>query len=191
MRILVTVLTGIGMIGVGVDFLAFFAILGPLSGGCAMAGVAAILMGLIVLVALGFFGLIAGLASLGLILWWRRSKWGPRLLIPANLLSMAFFYWSPVSPGQVAWASVLVLLGIAPAAATVLLFWALVSRGPGPGRVADVLVLGLIALPLALGYAYVIRADVSAALTPPPPPVAAASGGCGTTAELITTVVTP
>jgi len=191
LRILVTVLTGIGMIGVGVDFLAFFAILGPLTGGCAMAGVAAILMGLIVLVVLGYFGLIAGLAIPGLILCWRQSKWGPRLLIPANLLSMAFFYWSPVRPGQVAWASVLVLLAIAPAVATVLLFWALVTRGPGPVGIADALVLGLMALPLASGYAYGVGADVSAALTPAAAPQAVVhvDVGCGGSASLLTGVL--
>src|SRR6476661_1703798 len=87
--IVITVLTAIGMIGVGVDFLGLFAG-GPLTGGCAMAGVAALLMLGAFLLVLGYLVLIAGLATPGLILFWRRSMWGPRLLIPANLLAMAF-----------------------------------------------------------------------------------------------------
>lgn len=177
MWIAVTVLTAIGMVGVGVDFLG---LLGgrPLTGGCAMAGVAAILMLIGVLLVLGYLLLIGGLATGGLILFWRRSGWGPRLLIPANLLAMAFFILPPVGPGYVGWAAVLVLLAAAPTAAVVLLFWALLSRGSEATRIADLVVLGAIALPLAWACFSGLSADVSAAMTPPPP-VVAAHVGCG------------
>jgi hypothetical protein len=175
--ILVLVLTTIGMVGVAVDFLGLFS-RGPLTGGCAMAGVAAILMLFAFLVVLGYLLLIGGLATGGLILFWRRSGWGPRLLIPANLLAMAFFILAPVGPGYVAWAVVLVLLAAAPTAAVVVLFWALLSRGSETTRIADLVVLGAIALPLAWACISGLSADVSASMTPPPPLVAA-HVGCG------------
>ena len=182
---LVTALTMIGVVGVAVDVLAFFAIHGPLTGGCAMGGVAAVLMLVAALLVLGYVALIGGLATVGLIDFWRQSRWGPRLLILANLLAMAFFFWSPVNPGQLGWAVVLVLFGIAPAVAVVLLFWALLSRGTGPVRVAELVVLGLIALPLAWAFEFGISTDVTGAMKPAPQLIAA-RGGCGAPAELFT-----
>jgi hypothetical protein len=184
--ILVTVLTGIGMIGVGVDFLGLFAS-GPLTGGCAMAGVAALLMlGAFLLVA-GYLVLIAGLVMPGLILFWRRSRWGPRLLIPANLLAMAFFILPPVGPGYLAWAVVLVLLAAAPTAAVVLLFWALLSRGSESARIADLVVLGALALPLTWACIQGLSVDVSTAMTPAPQLVA--QHGCGGSSSLLPAVL--
>jgi hypothetical protein len=188
--IAVTVLTLTGMLGVAVDFLAFFAIHGPLTGGCAMAGVGFVLMLFAVLLVGGYLVLIGGLASGGLILFWRRSKWGPRLLIPANLLSLAFFYWPPLDPGQVVWASVLLVLAAAPAAAVVLLFWALLADGSGVVRVADLLVFGLIALPLAWAGLMGLSSDVGAAMTPAPHLVAARAG-CSVPAPAALPVLRP
>jgi hypothetical protein len=176
-------LTGVGLVGILVDFGAFFAIHGPLTGGCAMAGAAAILMMIALLAVLGYGGLAGVLALTGLIFFWRRSRWGPRLLIPANLLSMAFFYWSPVDPGQLTWATVLVLFSAAPAIAVVLSVWALLSPASLGIRVGELGVLGTIAFVLLSAYVYGINADITAGMAPPPQLVARA--GCGPAATIM------
>lgn len=176
----VTVLTGLGLFGILVAFASFFAVLGPLRGGCAFGGIAAILMlvaGLVVLVYLALVGL---LALLGVIFFWRRSRWGPRLLIPSNLLSMVVFYLSPFSPdgrgGHAEWAVALVLFAVAPAVAAGLLLWALQSSGSWKVRIVELAVLAVIAVPSVSGWFYGLEVDFAAALAPTPPPVAAAPG---------------
>lgn len=177
-------LSALGLIGILVDFVAFFAIHGPLTGGCAMAGVGAVLMLIALLVVLGYAALAGVLAIAGLIFLWRRSRWGPRCLITANLLSMAFFYWSPVNPGQVGWVAVLLLFGAAPAVAVVLLVWPLLSKVRARVWIVELVVLFVIAFPLVSAYTYGIGADIAAALAPPPPPVAAVHGCGGSTASM-------
>lgn len=176
--IVVAIMTGLGLTGILVDFFGFLASLGPLTGGCAMAGVGFILMFFALLLVLAYTAVAAGLALTGLIFFWRGSRWGPRLLIPGNLLAMGFFYWSPVGPGQVAWAAVVVLLGALPAIAVALLVWALLARGTWQARIAELVLLGALALPLGSAYAYGIETDIGAAFATPPPAVAAAHG-CG------------
>jgi hypothetical protein len=149
-----------------------------------LAGLGVLLMLVAAVLVLLYCGLIAALAVSGLVFSWRRSRWGPRLLIPANLLSMAFFYWSPVDPGQMVWATVLVLFSAAPAIAVVLLTWALLSPASLGTRVGELGVLGTIAFVLLSAYAYGINADITAAMAPPPQLVARA--GCGTSATIMT-----
>jgi len=148
-----------------------------------MAGVGAILMLIALVVVLAYAGLAGVLAITGLIFLWRRSRWGPRCLITANLLSMAFFYWSPVDPGQVVWVAVLLLFGAAPAVAVVLLVWPLLSKVRARVWIVELVVLLVIAFPLVSAYAYGIEADVAAGLAPAPPLVAAAHGCGGSTAS--------
>jgi hypothetical protein len=83
---------------------------------------------------------------------------------------------------------ILLLFGAAPAVAVVVLAWALLSQGTGRTRIVELVVLGLIALPLASAYVYGINADVTAALASPPPLVAAAHTGCGPSAPSATIV---
>lgn len=184
--ILVTTLTAIGLLGIFVDFAAFFAIHGPLTGGCGgLAGLGLVLMAVAALLVLVYGALIGALTVTGVIFFWKRSRWGPRLLIPANLLSMAFFFWSPVDPGQATWATALVLLGAAPAVAVGLLVWSLVSRADRTVWLGELVTLGLIALFMVPAFVDGISADVAAGLAPPPQLVAHA--GCGsTTAAAIT-----
>jgi hypothetical protein len=178
--VVVASLSAIGLVGILVVFGGSIASLGPLTGGCGLGpGVGLILLALAAVLVLVYAGLAGGLAVTGLIFFRRHSRWGPRLLIPANLLTMAFFYWSAVSPGQVAWAVVLVLFGAAPAIAVILLVWSLASQGTARMRVAELVVLGLLALPPLSAYVYGVNSTVTTALTPPPPPVAAAPTGCG------------
>jgi hypothetical protein len=185
----VATLSAIGLVGILLIFVGFVASLGPVTGGCGLGpALGLFLLALAAALVLVYFGLAGGLAATGLILFRRHSRWGPRLLIPANLLAMAFFYWSPVSPGQVAWVVILLLFGAAPAVAVVVLAWALLSQGTGRTRIVELVVLGLIALPLASAYVYGINADVTAALASPPPLVAAAHTGCGPSAPSATIV---
>ena len=187
---LVAILTAVGLAGILVDFVAFFAIHGPLTGGCAFGGVAAALMIIALLLVLAYAGFAGALALTGLIFFWRRSRWGPRLLIPSNLLSMAFFFWSPVNPGQVDWVAILVLLAAAPAVAVAMLVWPLLSRAAPRVWIVELVVLLVIALPLVAAYIYGIETDVVAAFAPPPPLVAAAHG-CGGSAAALTAPQTP
>jgi hypothetical protein len=177
--ILVAGLTAAGLAGVVVDFLGLFVAAGHgFGGGCALAGMGflLILIGLVLVVI--FVGLVGSVASLGLALLWRGSLWGPALLIASNLLSMAFYAWSPVYAGQVVWAGAVVVLAIAPAVAVVVLLPALVSRGRIRVRVLELVVLGLIAVPLVWLWVGGLAADVTAASTLPPHPQQTASAAC-------------
>jgi hypothetical protein len=184
--ILVTALTVLGLVGILVDFSALFGIHGPLIGGCGgLGGLGVLLMLGMATVVLTFLFLVGVLATIGLISLWRRSRWGPRLLIPSNLLSMAFFGFSPVGPGDVGWAVVLILFGAAPAVAVGLLALALLSR-PRQGAVLrdEAVLLGMVALILLPAFAYGMSLDLAAAFAPAPQLVAHA--GCGGSALLIT-----
>jgi hypothetical protein len=190
MWIVVFTLTGIGGVGMIVEFVSYFAILGPLTGGCANGGLAGVLMliaGVAVLIYVAVVGLIA---LIGVIFFWRRSRWGPRLLIPSNLLSMAFCYWTPLSPGthggHADWAIILLLFGAAPAIAVGLLVWALLSRVSLPVWIAEAVVLGLIALPTVTGYTYGMGVNAESIFLPPPAPVVAAAHGCAPATAALT-----
>jgi hypothetical protein len=174
---LVVALTAIGVAGIVVDFVGFFAASGRgIAGGCALGGLAFFLVSFAALLVLIFIGLVGVMAAIGSILFWRRQRWGPLLLIPSNLLTMAFFDFSPVYQGQVVWAAVVLLFAGAPLCAVGLLVWALWTRARGRERVVELVVLGLIGLPLLALYVAGINADVTLALTPPPQ--AAAPGSC-------------
>jgi hypothetical protein len=134
------------------------------------------LVSIAALVVLVFVGLIGVMASIGSVLFWRRRRWGPLLLIPSNLLAMAFFDFSPVYQGQVVWAAVVLVFAAAPACAVALLLWALLTRANARERVVELLVLGLIGLPLIALYIAGINGDVTMALTLPPP--VTAPGSC-------------
>jgi hypothetical protein len=176
---LVVALTAIGLVGILVDFVGFFAASGHgISGGCAGGGVAFFLVSIAALVVLVFVGLIGVMASIGSVLFWRRRRWGPLLLIPSNFLTMAFFDFTSVYEGQLVWAAVVLLFAAAPACAAGLLLWALWTRASGRERVVQLFVLGLIGLPLVALYVAGINSDVTMALTPPPPVIITAPGTC-------------
>jgi hypothetical protein len=173
---LVVALTAIGLVGIFVDFVGFFVASGHgISGGCALGGVAFIIVSIAALVVLVFVGSIGVMASIGSVLFWRRRRWGPLLLIPSNLLAMAFFYFSPVYQGQFVWAAVVLLFAAAPACAVGLLLWALWTRANARERVVELVVLGLIGLPLVALYVAGVNGDATMAVTPPPPVTAPAT----------------
>jgi hypothetical protein len=173
----VVALTAIGVAGILVDFVGFFAASGRgISGGCALGGLAFFLVSFAALLVLIFVGLVGVMAAIGSIFFWRRQRWGPLLLIPSNLLTMAFFDFSPVYQAQVVWAVVVVLFAAAPLCAVGLLVWALWTRSQARERVVDLVVLGLIGLPLVALYVAGINLDVTMAFAPPPQ--VAAPGSC-------------
>jgi hypothetical protein len=185
--IAVATVTAIGLVGAVVDFLGLFAASGQgFAGGCGGFGGVLFILILLVLIVLGMMG---ALAAVGLFLFWRRLRWGPLLLVPSNLLVMGFFGWSsPVYPGQVVWAVVIVLLGAAPAIAVVLLVWPLLTRGRLWVRVTEFVVLGLIALPLVWLYVSGLTNDIRTGMTPPAAQVA--STGCGSGSAWLPAVAT-
>src|ERR1700730_2758853 len=176
--IVLTALSVIGLIGMAIDFLGAFAAFPLHGGGCGgMAGVLLLFL-VMILIALA---LIGGLALVGLILLWARSRWGPLLLVPSNLLVMGFFgWWNPVNKGQLAWATALLILAAAPAIAAALGLWPLLTRGRLWVRAIELVILGLIALPLVQLFIAGITVDIQTALAVPPPQVASSGGGgCG------------
>ena len=177
--ILIAGLTAVGLAGVVIDFDGLFVAAGNgFGGGCAMAGMGFLIVVLGTVVVLIFVGLVGGLASLGLALLWRGSLWGPGLLIASNFLAMAFYAWAPVGPGQVAWAATVLVLASAPALAVLLLLPALVSHGRIGVRALELVVLGLIGLPLVWLWVGGVNADVTAASTLPPQVQHSAAAAC-------------
>jgi hypothetical protein len=167
---LVVALTAIGLAGLLPAFLGFFVTSerGFATGGCAMAGAGFLLVVFLALLLLVFVALNGVLASIGSILLWRYSRWGPLLMIPSNFLTMAVFVYLPVHQGQVVWTAVVLLFAAAPAGAVGLLIWALWTRAAVRERLVELIVLGLIGLPLLTLYVAGVSRDVTAVLTSPP-----------------------
>jgi hypothetical protein len=168
-------LTAIGLVGAVVDLVGLL-VANPPHGCAAGIGFAAMVGFMaIILVALG---LVAVLAILGTVFLYRRSRWGPLLMVPANLLTMGFFgWWTPVYPGQLAWAAVVVMLAATPALAVALLVAPLLSRDRLRVRLIELALLGALALPVAWLFVSGMAFDVSAGLQQPPAPVVAWGSG--------------
>jgi hypothetical protein len=189
--IVLTALTIIGLIGMAIDFLGAFAAFPLHGGGC--GGMAGVLLLFLVMILIAM-ALIGGLALVGLILLWERSRWGPLLLVPSNLLAMGFFgWWNPVNKGQLVWATTLLILAAAPAIAAALALWPLLTRGRLWVRAIETLILGLIALPLVQLFIGGMTVDIQTGLAAPPPQVASSGGsGCaGASAGLPAYAMTP
>lgn len=124
-----------------------------------------------------FFGawlvVLAGLAGLGLLMFWLRSPAGPLVLIFCNLLMMAFYGFAhPVDHGDIVWALVVVEIAAAPAIAVALVLWPLLTRWPLWVRVVEFVIIAAIALPVAWLFGFGVSNDIRTALTTPPPPPA-------------------
>lgn len=157
----VAILTAIGLIGP----LIFLPKVLPLGNSCSPevfhAFLALIGVALVVL---------AGVAGLGLLMFWLRSRWGALVLVLCNLLMMCFYGLAgPIYPGELVWAAVLVVIGAAPAIAAALALWALLTRGRLWVRAVEAVVIAVIALPPVWLYGFGMTNDVQTALTPPPP----------------------
>lgn len=188
--ILVASLTVIGLVGTAVDFLGGMFVASGHGLGVGCGGMVGVLF-LLILLVLIILGLIALLASVGLGLFWRKSRWGPLLLVSSNLFAMGVFGWiPPVYPGQLLWAAVILMLASAPAIAVVLLVWPLMTRGRLWVRGVELVVLGLLAIPVVCLYASGLKYDIQMGLTTPPTQVASASCG-GSLASLAALSTTP
>jgi hypothetical protein len=144
-------------------------------------------------IVLGFsvFGLVwlvvlAGLAGLGLLMFWLRSPAGPLVLLFCNLVMMAFYgFAQPIDHGNIAWGLVVVDVAAAPAIAGALVLWPLLTRWALSVRVVEFVIIAAISLPVSWLFGYGVTNDIGTALTPPPPPPAYVStappgsyGGC-------------
>jgi hypothetical protein len=127
---------------------------------------------------------LAGVAGLGLLMFWLRSRWGALVLVFCNLLMMGFYGLAgPIYPGELVWAAVLLVIGAAPVIAAALALWALLTRGRLWVRAVEAVIIAVIALPPVWLYGFGMTNDIRTALTPPPPvhalPVSQGQvGGC-------------
>jgi hypothetical protein len=134
---------------------------------------------------LAWLVVLAGVAGLGLLMFWLRSPAGPLVLIFCNMVMMAFYGFAhPVDHGDIVWALVVVDIAATPAIAGALVLWPLLTRWALWVRVIEFVIITLIALPVLWLYGSGVGNDIRTALTPPPPPPAYLSapqgppGGC-------------
>lgn len=186
-RALTTTLTVIGILGlyvyIGVQ-------IGGVRPGCALGSILfALVFGVILLLyAIGV------LAVVGIVLLNVRSRWGPLLLVPTNLLVTSFFgWWWFDTPGQVGWTIAIIVLSAVPVLAAILLLKPLMSRGRPWVRLTEFVVLGALAVPMLLTYGTGVTSEIMAAQQPVPAPVAASTTSpCGgTTADSALTASQP
>lgn len=174
------VLTALGLIGIWVDlFGSTIGSGGRITGGCGGGFGIVILLLLVLALTWGFVALVA---AAGAFLLWRRSRWGPLLLIPINLLDLYLLGGAQdVSPGQLIWGAVVLVLTAVPASAVVLLVWPVMTRGRLWVRILELAILGALAVPVLLtagpGAAANLNNAVHAA-QPAPPSVVLVQGGC-------------
>lgn len=114
------------------------------------------------------FFVLAAVAALGLWIFWYRSLWGPLILVVCNLLTMGLYGWAPlVSPGQLLWTVLVVVVAAAPAIAGMLVLWPLVTRGRLWVRAIEIVIIAAMALPLVWLYGSGLSNDIRTPLTPP------------------------
>jgi hypothetical protein len=189
LRLLVSALTAIGVVGLPVvcfgPLFEYLGRQGGIRGGCGGGGaiLVAMLFGAIVVV-LVVVAVLGAVSLVGIILLSLKSFAGPLLLFTVNLLTMTAyglidFTARPESWGTAQWALVNLAFGAAPAIAAALVLWPLLTGGWARERVAQVVVLGLVALLPVLTYGYGVAFDVAFAWTAAPPPQVVASAGCG------------
>jgi hypothetical protein len=163
--VVVAALTTIGLVGPVILFLVGTAINPPDPHVCQGNASAAIYI--LFLIAVALF-LLAAVTALGLWIFWYRSLWGPLLLVVCNLLLMGLYGWAPiVSPGQLLWTVLVVVIAATPAIAGALVIWPLLTRGRLWVRAIEIVIIAAIALPLVWLYGSGLSNDIRTALTPP------------------------
>jgi hypothetical protein len=162
----VATLTVIGLVGPVILFLVGTAINPPQAQTCGNPGAAVYVL---FLIGVALF-VLAGVAALGLWIFWYRSLWGPLILVACNLLMMGLYGWAPViSRGQLLFAVVVLLFAAAPAIAGALVLWPLLTRGRLWVRAIEIVIIAAIALPLVRLYVAGVTSDIQTALMAPPP----------------------
>jgi hypothetical protein len=112
---------------------------------------------------------LAGLAGLGLVMFWLRSPAGPLVLVFCNLVMMAFYGFAhPVGYEDIVWALVVAAIAATPAIAAAVVLWPLLTRWPLWVRVVEFVIITLIALPVLWLYGSGVGNDIRMALTTPP-----------------------
>jgi hypothetical protein len=163
--VVVAALTTIGLVGPVILFLVGTAISPPDPRVC--QGNASVAIYFLYLIAVALF-VLAAVAALGLWMFWNRSLWGPLLLVVCNLLMMGLYGWAPiVSPGQLLWTVLVVVIAATPAIAGALVIWPLLTRGRLWVRAIEIVIIAAIALPLVWLYGSGLSSDIRTALTPP------------------------
>jgi hypothetical protein len=164
--VVVATLTVIGLVGPVILLVVGTAINSPGAQTCGNPGAAVYLL---FLIGVALF-VLAAVAALGLWIFWYRSLWGPLILVVCNLLMMGLYGWAPiVSPGQLLWTVLVVVIAAAPAIAGALVLWPLVTRGRLWVRAIEILIIAAIALPLVRLYVAGVTNDIQTALMAPPP----------------------
>jgi hypothetical protein len=119
---------------------------------------------------LAWLVVLAGVAGLGLLMFWLRSPAGPLVLVFCNLVMMAFYGFAhPVNPGELIWGLMVVGIAAAPAISAALVLWPLLTRWALWVRVVEFVIIALIALPVLWLYGSGVGNDIQTALSTPPP----------------------
>jgi hypothetical protein len=112
---------------------------------------------------------LAGMAGLGLLMFWLRSPAGLLVLVFCNLVMMAFYGFAhPINPGELIWGLVVVGIAAAPAIAAAIALWPLLTRWALWVRVVELVIITLIALPVLWLYGSGLGNDIQTALSTPP-----------------------
>jgi hypothetical protein len=179
-----TGLTAAGLLCVAIAFFGGISASGArLTPGCG-GGIGILIVALFILAVIA--GFVGAFAVVGAILLWFRSTWGVLLLIPVNFLSL-YLIAGPqnVYAGQVVWGVAVVVLAAIPVVAIGVLLWPLWTRGNRFVMVLQLLILGALAVPVALTAVPGLAADINSALQAPPAPTVATQTGCGATTGFI------
>jgi hypothetical protein len=179
-----TGLTAAGLLCVAIAFFGGISASGArLTPGCG-GGIGILIVALFILAVIA--GFVGAFAVVGAILLWFRSTWGVLLLIPVNFLSL-YLIAGPqnVYAGQVVWGVAVVVLAAIPVVAIGVLLWPLWTRGNRFVMVLQLLILGALAVPVALTAVPGLAADINSALQAPPARTVATQTGCGATTGFI------
>jgi hypothetical protein len=164
----VSLLTAIGLAGALVDAFGTFPAFGGIHG-CAAGMLIGLVIGAVMIFMIAW-GIVALVATFGLVLLANGSRWGPILLILSNLAVVAFFgFWMPVEQGELAWGLLLVLLALTPGVAFALLVHMVLSRGSVLKRVAVTAALAMLVAWPASVYADGLSFGFAQAITPSAP----------------------
>ncbi len=144
----------------------------PHSGGCAMAGFAAVLWLGIGVIYMTIVGAISVVAAVGhILIWTRNGAAGGGLILGTNLAVLVVFgLAAPINPGEYAWAAVIVTFGAMAIVSTALLAWLLVPRSSmvRDRVIAIGLLFALLCFPFGVYAASGLGKDAMAAAAVPP-----------------------
>ncbi len=163
-------LTGLVVAGFSTTF--------SLHGGCAMAGVAAMISLVLALLFLGWLGLVGVLAAVGVLVAWRHQEAGAALILVANLLLTGSFAIASSEGHQVGWDVAILIAAVMPAIAGGVAAWRLLRAIP---RRTDRVIFLIAVVVVAAPMVYLGGSGLSGIAADAYQPTAAVRAGCGTT----------